>query len=80
MPVEKFIHSMKDLCAELDQRIKKLEGFRDKLQDKVDKGVGVAKNAESLKRVSDSLSYAKDSLRAMESSCCNQSCEYDFES
>ena len=36
-------------------------------------------HAESLKRVSDSLSYAKDSRRAMESSCCNQSCEYELE-
>ncbi len=77
MPTEKFIHSMKDLCEEMDKRIAKLEGFRDKLKSKVDKGIGVAKNAESLQRVSDSLTYAKDARRAMESSCCNYSCEYE---
>lgn len=79
MGVEKFTHSMKDLCAELDKRIVQLEQFRDKLQGKVDRSIGVAKNAESLKRVSDSLTYAKDARRAMASSCCNQSCEYELQ-
>ena len=75
---EKFIYSMKDLCAELDQRIGQLEKFRERLQAKVDGKIG-DKNAESLKRVSDSLTYAKDARRALASSCCDQSCEYELQ-
>jgi hypothetical protein len=76
---EKFTYSMKDISAQLDQRIGQLEKFRDRLQAKVDGKVAVAKNAESLKRVSDSLTHAKDARRALASSCCNQSCDYDLE-
>jgi hypothetical protein len=76
---EKFIYSMKDISAQLDQRIGQLEKFRERLQAKIDGKVGVDKNAESLKRVSDSLTHAKDAQRALASSCCNQSCEYEME-
>ena len=76
---EKFTYSMKDLSAELDQRIGQLEKFRDRLQAKVDANIAKAKNAESLKRVSDSLTHAKDARRALASSCCNQSCEYELQ-
>ena len=75
---EKFIHGTKDLCAELDKRIAKLEEFSDRLQGKINQGVNVPKNSESLKRVTNSLYYAKDARRAMEGSCCNFSCEYDL--
>ncbi len=57
---EKFIYSMKDISADLDKRIGQLEKFRDRLQAKVDGKVAVDKNAESLKRVTDSLTHAKD--------------------
>lgn len=73
---EKFVHSMKDLCAELDKRIAKLEQFSDRLQGKVLRGINVSKNSESLKRVTNSLYFAKDARRAMEGSCCDFSCEY----
>ena len=75
---EKFIYSMKDLSAQLDQRIGQLEKFRDRLQAKVDASIAVDKNAEALKRVSDSLTHARDAQRALASSCCNQSCEYEL--
>lgn len=75
---EKFIYSMKDISADLDQRIGQLEKFRERLQAKVDGNAG-GKNAESLKRVSDSLTHAKDARRALASSCCDQSCEYELE-
>jgi malate synthase len=76
---EKFIYSMKDINADLGKRIEQLEKFRERLQAKVDGNVAVDKNAESLKRVSDSLTHAKDAQRALASSCCDQSCEYDLE-
>ncbi|MEO7132788.1 MAG: hypothetical protein ABI024_01075 [Vicinamibacterales bacterium] len=76
---EKFIYSMKDISADLDQRIAQLEKFRDRLQAKADAKVAGAKNAESLQRVSDSLTHAKDAQRALASSCCNQSCEYELQ-
>jgi hypothetical protein len=76
---EKFIYSMKDINAQLDQRIAQLEKFRERLQAKIDGKGAVEKNAESLKRVSDSLTYAKDARRALASSCCDQSCEYEME-
>lgn len=79
MPSEKFTHSMKDLCEELDKRIERLERFRDKLKGKIDSSVGVAKNSDSLSRVSNSLAYAKDARRAMESSCCDYSCNYELQ-
>ena len=75
---EKFIYSMKDISADLDRRIEQLEKFRERLQAQVDGKVAVDKNAESLKRVSDSLTHAKDARRALASSCCDQSCEYDL--
>jgi hypothetical protein len=76
---EKFTYSMKDISAQLDQRIGQLEKFRERLQAKIDGKVAVDKNAESLKRVSDSLTHAKDAQRALASSCCNQSCDYELE-
>ena len=76
---EKFTYNMKDLNAQLDQRIGQLEKFRDRLQAKVDGNVAVDKNAESLKRVSDSLTHAKDARRALASSCCDQSCNYELQ-
>ena len=75
---EKFVHSMKDLCAELDKRIAKLEQFSDRLQGKINSGINVPKNSDSLKRVTNSLYFAKDARRAMEGSCCDFSCEYDL--
>lgn len=75
---EKFIYSMKDISAELDKRIGQLEKFQERLQAKVDSQAG-GKNADSLKRVSDSLTNAKDARRALASSCCDQSCEYEME-
>ena len=75
---EKFIYSMKDMCAELDQRIGQLEKFRERLQAKVEGKGAIDKNAESLKRVSDSLTYARDARRALASSCCDQSCEFEL--
>ena len=77
--VEKFTYSTKDLCAELDQRIAKLEQFRDKLQTKIKDKVSVSKNQESLKKVSTSLSYATQARSAMASSCCDQSCDYELQ-
>jgi hypothetical protein len=76
---EKFVHSMKDLCDELDKRIAKLEQFRDRLQGKINNNINVAKNSESLARVSNSLHYSKDARRAMEDSCCGYSCQYELE-
>jgi uncharacterized small protein (DUF1192 family) len=76
---EKFIYSMKDISADLDQRIGQLEKFRERLQAKVDGKAAADKNAESLKRVTDSLTHAKDARRALASSCCDQSCEYELE-
>jgi hypothetical protein len=76
---EKFVHSMKDLCDELDKRIAKLEQFRERLQGKIEKNINADKNSESLAKVADSLRYAKDARRAMESSCCNFSCEYELQ-
>ena len=73
---EKFSHSMKDLCDELDKRIAKLEQFREKLEGKINSGINVAKNSESLKSVTNSLYYSKDARRAMQSSCCIFSCEF----
>lgn len=79
MAVEKFTHSMKDLCAELDQRITKLEQFRDKLQAKINSNVAVARNQEALNKVANSLSYAVQARSAMVSSCCDQSCQYELQ-
>ena len=73
---EKFIDSMKDIVADLDQRIGQLEKFRERLQGKAGKSGG--KNADSLKRVSDSLSHAKNARLALASSCCDQSCEFEM--
>jgi hypothetical protein len=78
VPGEKFTHSMKDLCAELDQRIYKLEQFRDRLEGKISKSIQVGKNSEALSRVSNSLAHARDARSAMESSCCDYSCEYEL--
>ena len=75
---EKFVHGMKDLCEELDKRIGKLEQFSDRLQGKINSGINVAKNSESLKRVTNSLYFAKDARRAMEGSCCDYSCIYEL--
>jgi hypothetical protein len=75
---ETFTHSMKDLCEQLDQRIAKLDQFRGELQRRIDDKIAVEKNSESLARVSNSLAYAKDARRAMESSCCDYSCNYDL--
>lgn len=70
---------MKDLCAELDQRIAKLEEFRNKLQSRVSKGIAVAHNNEALSKVSNSLTYATQARQAMESSCCDMSCNYELQ-
>ena len=78
MPSEKFVHSMKDMCEELDKRIMKLEHFREKLQDKVNRNIQTSKNSESLARVTNSLHFAKDARRAMESSCCDFGCQYEL--
>lgn len=75
---EKFVHGMKDLCEEMDKRIAKLEQFSDRLQGKINSGINVSKNSDTLKRVSNSLHYAKDARRAMESSCCDYSCQYEL--
>jgi hypothetical protein len=75
---EKFKHGMKDLCEELDKRIDKLDKFRARLQKKVDDGINVEKNKESLSRVNNSLKYSKEARTAMESSCCGYSCEYEL--
>lgn len=75
---EKFIYSMKDINAELDKRIGQLEKFHERLQAKVDGQAG-GKNAESLKRVSDSLTKAKDARSVLASSCCDQSCDFELE-
>lgn len=78
MQNETFTHTMKDLCDELDQRIARLEQFRGELQRRIDGKISVDKNADSLSRVSNSLAYAKDARRAMQSSCCDYSCNYDL--
>ena len=75
---EKFTYTMKDLTAQLDQRIAQLEKFRERLQAKVDGNVAVTQNAESLKRVSDSLTHARNARQALASSCCDQSCNYEL--
>ena len=75
---EKFEHGMKDLCAELDKRIEQLDKFRGRLQKKIDDGVNVEKNKESLGRVNNSLRYSRDARKAMESSCCGYSCQYEL--
>lgn len=79
MGVEKFTHSMKDLCAELDQRIAKLEQFRDKLQAKVNGKVAVEKNQDALDKVAASLVYAVEARSAMARSCCDQSCHFELQ-
>ncbi len=79
MPVEKFTHSMKDLCEELDKRIAKLDRFREKLQNKINNNISVDRNRESLARVSNSLLYAHNARSAMQSSCCDYSCEYELD-
>ena len=66
-------------CGSPSTRIGQLEKFRDRLQAKVDGEVAVAKNTESLKRVTDSLAHAKDAQRALASSCCDQSCEFELQ-
>lgn len=79
MPNEVFVHGMKDMCAELDKQIAKLEQFRSKVQAKVDKGIAVARNQETLNKVTNSLSYAQQARSAMESSCCDFSCTYELQ-
>lgn len=76
---EKFIHSMKDMCDELDKRIDRLEKFRERLDGKVKKGVAVDKNGDSLSRVTNSLKYARQARSAMQSSCCDYSCVYEIQ-
>ena len=78
MQNQTFTHDMKDLCEQLDQRIAKLDQFRAALQRRIDDKIAVEKNTESLARVSNSLTYAKDARQAMESSCCDFSCNYDL--
>ncbi|MEO7157369.1 MAG: hypothetical protein ABI039_07405 [Vicinamibacterales bacterium] len=78
VPSEKFTHSMKDLCAELDKRIAKLEYFRDRLQGKISGHANGSKNSEALARVSNSLTHAKEARRSMESSCCDYSCSFEL--
>ena len=79
MPNENFLFGMKDLCEELDKRIEKLEKFRDRLQEKVTHKINVDKNSDSLSRVNNSLRYAKDARRAMESSCCDYGCQFQLQ-
>jgi hypothetical protein len=67
---------MKDLCRELDRRIAKLQRFGGRLQTKIERGINVPKNSESLKSVNNSLRYATDARKAMELSCCDFSCQY----
>lgn len=78
MTSEKFVHSMKDLCEELDKRIMKLEQFREKLQGKINNNIQVSKNSDALARVTNSLHFARDARRAMESSCCDFGCQYEL--
>ena len=74
---EKFTHSMKDLCEELDKRIGKLDEFRAKLQHKIESNINVEKNRASLSRVMNSLTYAHQARSAMQSSCCDYRCDYE---
>ena len=64
--VEKFTHSMKDLCDELDKRIDAArEVPRQAAKAKVNGKVAVEKNGIRPREVSNSLAYAKDARRAM---------------
>jgi hypothetical protein len=79
VPKETFVHGLKDMCAELDKRIAKLDQFREKVQRKVDANIAVAHNTETLKRVMNSLDYAYQARKAMQSSCCDYSCNYELD-
>jgi hypothetical protein len=76
---EKFTYSMKDLCDELDQRIERLERFREKLEARISDSIGVTKNRDSLSRVANSLTYARQARSAMQSSCCDYSCDFELQ-
>jgi hypothetical protein len=74
---ERFVHTMKDLCKELDQRIEKLDGFRDVLLKKIGDNVAVKKNTKELTRVIVCLAHAKVARKAMEDSCCDYGCVFE---
>ena len=77
MASERFVHTMKDLCKELDKRIEKLDAFRGKLLDRIGDNIAVKKNSKVLTQVLVSLANAKVARKAMEDSCCDYGCVFE---
>jgi phage shock protein A len=74
---ERLVHDMKDLCKQMDQKIEKLEAFRDVLKARLSDNIAVKKNTKELTRVMVSLVHSKVARRAMEDSCCEYGCVFE---
>lgn len=70
---------MKEINRELDRKIKQLEKLQGLVESKVRKGISLEKNTAALKQVVKSLSHAKDARAAGEESCCNHSCNINYD-
>lgn len=74
---ENIQHSMQEVVAQLNAKIKELEGYRGQIERKMAEGTASKDNVESLARMSENLSSAKGALKLLMDSCCFvQTCEY----
>ena len=77
-PDTKFIHGMKDLCAELDKRIGRLQKFQARVQERVDNNIQVEKNSQTLAQINKTLMYSLQARKAMEDGCCVYECPFEL--
>ncbi len=74
-------HTMKPLMADLDAKIKELEGYKGQVEAAVRDGYRLDVNTTALNQINDSLCAAKAARKVMMDSCCYvYSCEFNWES
>jgi phage shock protein A len=70
-------HSMREVVAQLEGKIKELEGYRAQIERQMSEGKTTPANTESLARMSENLSSAKGAMKLLMDSCCViQTCDY----
>ena len=73
-------HSLQDVVAQLDVKMKELEQKRAELAQKVREGKTSEKNDDALRKMNDSLYAAQGAKKLLLDSCCwTQNCDYEVD-
>jgi hypothetical protein len=77
--VPNIVHTLTNALSELNERIAELESNRNIVQQRIDKGIRVPDNQNSLSEINDRLGKAYAARTFMEDSCCSsQSCNIEY--